>query len=90
METINQSLGNLLRCFVGKNIRQRDQILAQVEFTFNRSTTQATTKSPSEIVYGSNPKHYLILFHKCQPPISVLKEHNDVLKFRNCTNKSEN
>ncbi|PKU69610.1 RNA-directed DNA polymerase [Dendrobium catenatum] len=54
-ETINRSLGNLLRCFVGKNVRQWDLILAQVEFAFNRSINHTTGRSPFEIVYGHNP-----------------------------------
>ncbi|PKU81761.1 RNA-directed DNA polymerase [Dendrobium catenatum] len=54
-ETINRSLGNLLRCFIGKHIKQWDLILAQVEFAFNRSTNQTTGHIPFEIVYGTNP-----------------------------------
>ncbi|PKU66055.1 hypothetical protein MA16_Dca017376 [Dendrobium catenatum] len=54
-ETVNRSLGNLLRCFVGKNIRQWDLILAQVELAFNRSVNQATKRTPFEIAYGYNP-----------------------------------
>ncbi|PKU61410.1 hypothetical protein MA16_Dca028333 [Dendrobium catenatum] len=54
-ETVNRSLGNLLRCFVGKNIKQWDLILAQVEFAFNRSISQATKRSPFEVAYGYNP-----------------------------------
>ncbi|PKU80839.1 hypothetical protein MA16_Dca009250 [Dendrobium catenatum] len=54
-ETVNRSLGNLLRCFVGKNLRQWDLILPQIEFAFNRSTNQDTGHSPFQIVYGNNP-----------------------------------
>ncbi|PKU68398.1 RNA-directed DNA polymerase [Dendrobium catenatum] len=54
-ENVNRSLGNLLRCFVGKNLRQWDLILGQVEFAFNRSPNNTTRRSPFEIVYGSNP-----------------------------------
>ncbi|PKU75187.1 hypothetical protein MA16_Dca027667 [Dendrobium catenatum] len=54
-ETVNISLGNLLRCFVGKNIKQWDLILAQIEFAFNRSVNQATKKTPFEVAYGYNP-----------------------------------
>jgi hypothetical protein len=54
-EVVNRSLGNLLRSFVGKNIRQWDLLLAQAEFSYNRSTSQTTGCSPFEVVYGLNP-----------------------------------
>jgi hypothetical protein len=54
-EVVNRSLGNLLRSFVGKNIRQLDLLLAQAEFAYNRSTSQTTGCSPFEAVYGLNP-----------------------------------
>ncbi|PKU87302.1 RNA-directed DNA polymerase [Dendrobium catenatum] len=54
-ESVNRSLGNLLRCFVGKSIRSWDEILGQVEFAYNKSRNQTTGRSPFEIVYGQNP-----------------------------------
>ena len=54
-EVTNRSLGNLLRSYVGKNIRQLDLILAQIEFAYNRSVSQTTGCSPFEVVYGLNP-----------------------------------
>uniref|UniRef100_A0A2N9H3H4 Integrase catalytic domain-containing protein n=1 Tax=Fagus sylvatica TaxID=28930 RepID=A0A2N9H3H4_FAGSY len=47
-EVVNRSLGNLLRSFVGKNIRQWDLLLAQAEFAYNRSPSQTTGHSPFE------------------------------------------
>src|SRR5215469_2844012 len=41
-EVVNRSLGNLLRSFVGKNIRQWDLILPQAEFSYNNSISQIT------------------------------------------------
>jgi hypothetical protein len=54
-EVVNRSLGNLLRSFVGKNIRQWDLLLAQAEFAYNRSTSQTTGCSTFKAVYGLNP-----------------------------------
>nr|GEU78864.1 hypothetical protein [Tanacetum cinerariifolium] len=54
-EAVNRSLGNLLRCLVGENIRKRDLVLPQAEFAYNRSCSQTIGKSPFEIVYGCNP-----------------------------------
>jgi hypothetical protein len=46
---------------VGKNIRQWDLLLAQAEFAYNRSTSQTTSCSPFEDVYGLNPIYPLDL-----------------------------
>jgi hypothetical protein len=54
-KAINRLLGNLLRSFVGKNLRQWDLILAQIEFAYNNSTNQPTGKCPFEVVYGMRP-----------------------------------
>jgi hypothetical protein len=54
-DVVNRNLGNLLRSFVGKNIRQWDLLLAQAEFAYNRSPSQTTSHSPFEAVYGLNP-----------------------------------
>jgi len=40
---------------VGKNLRQWDLILAQIEFAYNNSTNQATGKCLFEVVYGMCP-----------------------------------
>ncbi|GJS56056.1 putative reverse transcriptase domain-containing protein [Tanacetum coccineum] len=36
-EVVNRSLGSMLRCYVGKNIRQWDLLLPQIEFAYNHS-----------------------------------------------------
>ncbi|GKV08469.1 hypothetical protein SLEP1_g20091 [Rubroshorea leprosula] len=54
-EAINKILGNVLRSFVGKNLRQWDLVLAQAEFAYNNSLNQATGKCPFEVVYGVHP-----------------------------------
>ena len=53
-EVTNRSLGNLLRSYVGKNIKQWDVILPQIEFAYNRSMHHSIGKSPFEVVYGTN------------------------------------
>ena len=54
IEVTNRSLGNLLS-YVGKNLKQWDMILPQIEFAYNRSLHQSIGMSPFEIVYGVNP-----------------------------------
>ena len=54
-EVTNRSLGNLLRIYVGKNVKQWDLILPQIEFAYNRSMHRTVGKSPFEVVYGLQP-----------------------------------
>lgn len=53
-EVTNRSLGNLLRSFVGKNVRQWDLLLPQIEFAYNHSIHQSIKCSPFQAVYGHN------------------------------------
>ena len=54
-EVTNRRLGNLLRSYVGKNVKQWDLILPQIEFAYNRSMHRTVGKSPFELVYGLQP-----------------------------------
>ena len=54
-EFTNRSLGNLLRSYVGKNVKQWDLILPQIEVSYNRSMHRNVGKSPFEVVYGLQP-----------------------------------
>ena len=54
-EVTNKSLGNLLRSYEGKNLKQWDMILPQIEFSYNRSLHQSIRISPFKVVYGVNP-----------------------------------
>jgi len=70
-EVVNKSLGNLLRSFVGKHIRQWDLVLAQAEFSYNNSISQTTGKCPFEVVYGQRPLSPLDL-----SPLPTLREYS--------------
>ncbi|KAL5844505.1 hypothetical protein ACOSQ3_010558 [Xanthoceras sorbifolium] len=52
-EVVNRSLGNLLRCFVGKYVKSWDSVLPQAEFAYNNSVNRST---PFEAVYGLKPQ----------------------------------
>jgi hypothetical protein len=51
-EVVNCSLGNLLCCLVGDNIKSWDQKLCQAEFAHNHAVNRNTGFSPSQIVYA--------------------------------------
>ena len=53
IEVTNRSLGNMLWSYVGKNVKQWDLILPQIEFAYNRSMYRTVGKSPFEVVYGT-------------------------------------
>lgn len=52
---VNRSLGNLLRSLDGTKPKQRELVLPQAEFAYNRSKNRTIRLSPFEIVYGQNP-----------------------------------
>ena len=55
-EVTNRSLRNLLRSYVGKNVKQWDLILPQIVFAYNRWSMHRTVgKSPFKEVYGLQP-----------------------------------
>jgi len=53
-EVVNRTrtLGHLLRCLVGENLKTWDLILPMAEFTYNGSVNRTICLSPFEIVYG--------------------------------------
>lgn len=55
-EVVKKSLGNLLRCLVGEQIRSWDTMLPTAEFAFNRSFNRSISMSPFETVLGYNPR----------------------------------
>ena len=54
-EVVNRSLGNLLRCLVGDNLKSWDTKLGQAEFAHNHATNRSTRFSPFHVVYGLVP-----------------------------------
>lgn len=55
-EVTNRSLGALLRCLVGNNIRSWDSVLCQAEFVHNHALNRSTGFSPFRVVYGIVPR----------------------------------
>ncbi|CAA7036125.1 unnamed protein product [Microthlaspi erraticum] len=55
-EVTNRSLGNLLRCLVGENIKSWDSVLCKAEFAYNHAVNRSTSFSPFRVVYGLVPR----------------------------------
>jgi hypothetical protein len=53
---VNRSLGDLLRSLVIGHHSQWDNILPQVEFSYNDSVNKSAGQSPFQIVYGMQPR----------------------------------
>lgn len=51
-EVINRSLGDLLRCLVGDNIKTWDTILCKAEFAHNHAINRSTWFCQFRVVYG--------------------------------------
>ncbi|CAA7058262.1 unnamed protein product [Microthlaspi erraticum] len=60
-EVTNRSLGNLLRCLVGDNVKSWDAKLCQAEFVYNHATNRSLGLSPFRVVYGLIPRSPLDL-----------------------------
>ena len=55
-EVVNRSLGDMLRCLVGVKQGVWDLIFPTVEFAYNHSINQSTSKSPFQIVNSYPPR----------------------------------
>ena len=53
---VNRTLGNLLRCLVGENLKTWDLILPMAEFAYNGSVNRTTGLSPFEIITRFKPR----------------------------------
>jgi len=52
---IYETLSQLLRCLVGKNLKTWEECLPYADFTYNREVNSTTSYSLFEVVYGFNP-----------------------------------
>lgn len=66
-EVVNRSLGNMLRCLVGDNLRSWDTLLCQAEFAHNHAHNRSLGYSPFKVVYGVVPRDPLALATTPQP-----------------------
>ena len=51
-EVTNRSLGDMLCCLVGNNIKLWDMLLCQAEFAHNHAVNRSTSFSPFRVIYG--------------------------------------
>lgn len=83
-EVVNRSLGNMLRCLVGDNLRSWDSILCQAEFAHNNAHNRSLGFSPFKVVYGVVPRGPLALTTTPQPgefhgrALELVEENTDV------------
>lgn len=57
----NRILGNMLRCFLGSNVKTWEAIIPQAECAYDHSVNRTTRKTPYEASYGLMPQHVLEL-----------------------------
>ncbi|KAL6580256.1 hypothetical protein OROMI_008280 [Orobanche minor] len=55
-EVVNRSLGNMLRCLVGANLKSWDSKLSSAEFAHNLAINRSTGFAPFFVVYGTLPR----------------------------------
>ena len=56
IEVVNRTLGNLLRCLVGKILKTWDPMLPMAEFAYRSSVKNTTRRSPFDIITGFRPR----------------------------------
>jgi hypothetical protein len=52
---LNKTLTTLLCIFIQKNMKNSEDYLSFIEFTYNRSVHSTTNHLPFKIIYGFNP-----------------------------------
>lgn len=76
-EVTNRSLGNLLHCLVGDNIKSWDTKLGQAEFAHNHALNRSLGFSPFRVVYGLTPRGPLDL----STAPDKTRHHGDAIDF---------
>ena len=61
-EVVNRTLSTMLRAVLDKNLRQWEDCLPHVEFSYNHATHSSTIMCPFQIVYGYIPRAPIDLF----------------------------
>ncbi|RDX99820.1 hypothetical protein CR513_17061, partial [Mucuna pruriens] len=61
-KVVNRTLGQVLRCFVKKSLRDWEDWIPRVEFAYNKVFNSTTSYSPFELAYGFNLLSSLNLF----------------------------
>jgi len=77
---VNQTLSQLLRYLVGKNLKAWDEFLPHAEFSYNRIVNSTTSYSTFEVVYNSSP---LSPFNLLPLPNASAMMHRDGLSKAN-------
>ncbi|RDX78854.1 hypothetical protein CR513_40795, partial [Mucuna pruriens] len=62
IEVVNRTLGQLLRYFVKKSLRDWEDWIPHVEFAYNRVFNSTTSYAPFELAYGFNHLSPINLF----------------------------
>ncbi|KAL6558852.1 hypothetical protein OROMI_019202 [Orobanche minor] len=86
-EVVNRSLGNLLRCLVGENLRSWDVQLSQAEFAHNSAVNRSTGLAPFQVVFATVPRGPADLLS--QPlPVRADARAADMLEVLRITHKA--
>ncbi|RDY10284.1 hypothetical protein CR513_05222, partial [Mucuna pruriens] len=81
IKVVNRTLGQLLRCFVKRSLKDWEKWIPHVEFAYNRVLNTTTSYSPFKLAYGFNPLSSPNLFPLPILPICANNEGLSKAKF---------